>query len=97
MAELGQLEEEPWVSTRAARAAVLSAEGEAAIRQWLINQLVEPRWDNRGSQMPNLGVTPAEAAIVADYLLARSDQSNWMARINTVLRSRLALVLPPAW
>lgn len=90
LAELDNVEEEPWVSTRAARAAVLSAEGEAAIRQWIINQIVEPRWDNRGSQMPNLGASPAEAAIVADYLLARPAQSDWMARITTVLRSRLA-------
>ena len=90
LAELDKLEEEPWVSTRSARAAVLELEGEAAVRQWIINQIVEPRWDNRGSQMPNLGVTPAEAAIIADYLLAPPADSGWTNRINTVLRSRLA-------
>ncbi|GIV90765.1 MAG: hypothetical protein KatS3mg055_3283 [Chloroflexus sp.] len=88
--ELDQLNEEPWLSTREARAAVRALSGEAAVCQWIINQIVEPRWDNRGSQMPNLGVTPAEAAIVADYLLARPTQTNWMTRLITVLRSRLA-------
>lgn len=88
--ELDQLNEEPWLSTRAARAAVRELSGEAAVRQWIINQIVEPRWDNRGSQMPNLGVPPSEAAIVADYLLARPTQTSWMTRLTTVLRSRLA-------
>lgn len=91
LTELDQLEEEPWVSTRAARAAVLAASGEAAIRQWIINQIVEPRWDNRGSQMPNLGVTPTEAAIVADYLLAQPRaKGGWTTYLTTALRSRLA-------
>jgi glucose/arabinose dehydrogenase len=90
LADLDKLEEEPWVSTRPARAAVLNAEGEAAIRQWIINQIVEPRWDNRGSQMPNLGVSPAEAAIIADYLLAKPADRGWLTQVMTLLRSRLA-------
>lgn len=73
--ELDTLEQEPWVSTREARAEVLAATGEEQLRRYLINRIMEPRFDNRGSQMPNLGVSRQEAELLATYLLRNDAQT----------------------
>lgn len=72
LVDLDKLNEEPWVSTRPARAEVLAAEGDKAIRLWVVNQLIEARWATRASQMPNMGLTRQEAELVADHLLKPS-------------------------
>lgn len=88
--ELDTLEEEPWVSTRDARAEVLAASGEEQIRLYLINQIMEPQFDNRGSQMPNMGVSRQEAELLATHLLtARQGDGGLLEQVMNRLRSRL--------
>ena len=69
LAEIDQLDMEPYVSYKAARRAVAAAEGMARVRAWVKYRIQEPRFDNQYAAMPNLGVTEAEAAILADFLL----------------------------
>jgi hypothetical protein len=39
------------------------------VRTWIVYHVMEPRFDNPASLMPNLGVSRREAAVVADYLM----------------------------
>lgn len=88
--DLDALEEEPWVSTRAARAEVLAATGEEQLRRYMINQIMEPQFDNRGSQMPNMGVSRAEAEVIVDHLLRPRTGEGGIVEFALIrLRSRL--------
>ena len=48
---------------------VLDLEGEARVRAWISAQIQEPGFDTGSSAMPMLGVEPAEADVIADYLV----------------------------
>jgi mono/diheme cytochrome c family protein len=63
------LEAEPFASFRGARARVLQALGDDRLRLWLRYHVLEPRFDNPESQMPNLGLSDAQAVLLAGYLL----------------------------
>ncbi|HEY7529388.1 MAG TPA: hypothetical protein VIC56_01770, partial [Gemmatimonadota bacterium] len=63
------IDAEPYRSWAAARREVLAAEGEDRVRTWIVYHVMEPRFDNPASLMPNLGVSRREAAVVADYLM----------------------------
>jgi mono/diheme cytochrome c family protein len=90
LAQLDALEEEPWASTRAARAELLAAAPEERARLFAVNRLMEPRFDTRGSQMPNLGLSRQEAELIADYLLReQGDRSGIVGYVMTRLRTRL--------
>jgi glucose/arabinose dehydrogenase len=69
LAEVDQIDQEPYRSYGSARAAVLQATGDERLRTWMIYHIVEPRFDNPNSQMPNLGLTEVQAAAITDYLL----------------------------
>ena len=69
LAEIDALSREPYLSYTAARAEVAQAEGQERLRAWMIYHIMEPKFDNPSSQMPNLGVTEAEATIITDFLL----------------------------
>lgn len=92
LAALDALAEEPWISTRAARAEVLAAQGEEAVRLWVTNQIQEPRWHIRASQMPNMGLSRQEAELIAGFLLAApaDEASGLWAILPRQLRSRTA-------
>jgi glucose/arabinose dehydrogenase len=90
LAQLDTLTEEPWVATRAARAELLAADAEARPRVFAVNRIMEPRFDTRGSQMPNLGLGRQEAELIADYLLReQGDGGGIVAYVMTRLRTRL--------
>ena len=67
--EIDALETEPHVSYRQARQEVLEAEGMDRVRIWIEHRIQEPRFDNRTSLMPKLGITEEEAVLIADVLL----------------------------
>lgn len=69
VAEVNGVDREPFRNYREARAEVLQAEGQEQLRTWMIYHIMEPRFDNPSSQMPNLGLSKTEAAIITDYLL----------------------------
>lgn len=66
---LNEINEEPFSSTREMRNRILALSGEEAVREWIVNKILEPRWDNLNSPMPNLGLTRDQAIILANYLL----------------------------
>ncbi len=70
--EVDQLDREPFTTFKGARQQVLGAGGQQKVRSWLTYFLQEPRFDDPGSQMPNLGLTEGQALIIADYLLGQA-------------------------
>jgi glucose/arabinose dehydrogenase len=88
VALVDRLEEEPFVSYRDARRAVLAASGSARLRTWLVYKLREPRFDNPDAQMPDPKLTEGEALRMADYLLNPGD------RRAAPSRSLLSRLLP---
>lgn len=69
LAEIDRLDREPFRSFREARVEVLQAENREKLRTWMIYHIMEPRFDNPYSQMPNLGLSKTEATVITDYLL----------------------------
>lgn len=67
--KLDELDIEPYKTYRHARQEVLQKEGIDKVRTWVKFRLLEPRFDNPYSQMPNLGLTDHEAALLTDYLV----------------------------
>jgi glucose/arabinose dehydrogenase len=68
--QLDAEEAESGNSFKEQRDEVLAAEGNERVRRWLIQHLLEPRFDEPYSRMPNPGLKPAEAEIAAEYLMA---------------------------
>lgn len=67
--EVDSLDREPFVNFKDARDEVLELQGQQKIRTWMIYHIMEPRFDNPNSLMPNTGLSRAEAALITDYLL----------------------------
>ena len=74
LTQINSLQTEPHVNYRAARDEVLAAEGIERVETWVKYRLMEPRFDNQYSQMPNLDLTEYEAEAITEYIL--QGQSN---------------------
>jgi hypothetical protein len=70
VARLDGLTDEALVAGRAARHEVLAAQGDERVRAWLVNRLMNPRFDNPDAAMPNLGIRRAEAEALAETLMS---------------------------
>lgn len=81
VADIDALDQDPQRQFAAARREVLAANGLDRIRTWIKYRVQEPRFDNTYTQMPNLGVTPAEAEILADYLTTVPAQPDGLAAL----------------
>lgn len=68
VAKLDSLEEEPFLSFREARRSVQRAEGLTQVKLWLESRIQEPRFDDPDAQMPKLGVSQEQAAIISSFL-----------------------------
>ena len=68
--ELDKIDGEPYRSFRKARREVMEKQGLEKVRAWIKYRVMEPRFDNPYARMPNMGVTEANARIIADYLLS---------------------------
>lgn len=71
MEELDRLQEEPFLSFRDARQHVQLAQGQEKVRLWVVNRILEPRFDNPNAKMPSLGLSREQAASIADYLMGQ--------------------------
>jgi mono/diheme cytochrome c family protein len=60
---------EPFTAYRAERARVLQASGDARLLEWTRYRIREPKFDSPESQMPNLGLSDAQAIAIARFLL----------------------------
>lgn len=90
LGQIDSLDTEPQREYAQARQEVLNADGRERIRTWIKYRLLEPRFDNQYSQMPNLGLTEAEATIITEYLLAGDEveDAGVVERIASLLPSR---------
>ena len=95
--QLGKRTDEPFRATRPAREKVLRATGEDRVREWLKYHIMEPRFDNPNSLMPNVGATYSEASAISEFLMPRSlspqERAKELAKkfVPTSQRWRLAL------
>jgi hypothetical protein len=69
IASLDQVDREPYRQYQNARQHVLNTKGTEQLRLWVKYHLLEPKFDNPNSQMPNLQLSEAEAVRLADFLL----------------------------
>lgn len=90
--EVDSLDREPFVNFHDARDEVMELEGQQKIRTWMIYHIMEPRFDNPNSLMPNTGLSRAEAALITDYLL---QERPFLERTkDRVIRFLPAVILP---
>ncbi len=90
--EVDLLDREPFVNFKEARNEVLHAEGQDRIRTWMIYHIMEPKFDNPNSLMPNMGLSRTEATAITDYLLQKK---SFLERAkDTVLPFLPAVLLP---
>ena len=88
------LDREPFVSFREARDEVMELQGQDKIRTWMIYHIMEPRFDNPNSLMPNAGLSRAEATLITDYLLQERSDGFLERGKQTILRYLPELILP---
>ena len=69
IAELDSLDAEPYASYTGARKEVLEKEGMDRVKFWVKYHILEPRFDNPYSIMPNMGLTESEASAITDFLI----------------------------
>lgn len=78
---------------RSGRAAVREATDGARVFTWTVQHILEPKFDEPATAMPRLGVQPAEAEVLAHYLLegpARRERP-WMSP-RTAIGLRLGVL-----
>lgn len=67
--ELDRLENDPYKSYREERAEVLGKSGIERVRTWTKYHIMEPKFDNPDSAMPNLGLNEKEAEMITLFLV----------------------------
>ena len=87
---IDQIQTPPQVNYAAGRKEVLAAHGTERVKVWLKYHIMEPRFDNTYSLMPNLGLTERQSAAVADYLYNET-QTNTLAGYVLKFERRLAV------
>ncbi len=90
---LDQSSLEPYKNNMQARDEVLSKKGMDQVTTWVKYHILEPNFDNPGSQMPNMGLTPAEADVITRYLVNDPNEHNHGASKNVAWRL-LELLFP---
>ncbi len=68
---LDSLDMEPYKSYRDARKEVLEKEGMDRVKLWVKYHILEPKFDNPYSIMPNMGLTEDEAVAITDFLVGQ--------------------------
>lgn len=67
--ELDTLDAEPYKSYREERTEVMQKKGIEKVRTWVKYHIMEPKFDNPDSGMPNLGVSEEEAELITLFLV----------------------------
>ena len=93
LAAVDRLDREPFRRYRDARAEVLRAAGRDKLRTWIVYRLMEPKFDNPDAQMPNTGLSKAEATLITDHLL---HERPWLERWRDRVLGLLPAPLRPA-
>ena len=77
--KLDEEEAESGISFKQQRDEVMAATGDERIRRWFVHHLLEPRFDEPNSRMPNSGLSAEEAEIAAEYLMGAEPPSESLA------------------
>mgnify|MGYP005806261387 CR=1 FL=1 len=67
---------------RNARHEVLAAAPDARVRAWVVNRLLNPKFDQPDAQMPNLNLTREKAEALASELLGPGRVQRWLAMLH---------------
>ena len=89
---LDALDTEPYADYREARKKIMQKAGDERVKTWVKYHLLEPRFDNPSSQMPNTGLTENEAARITDYLL--NQDTDWAAETGMKVRKVMSRFVP---
>jgi glucose/arabinose dehydrogenase len=92
--DVDRLNREPFVSFREARSEVMELQGQEKIRTWMIYHIMEPKFDNPNSMMPNMGLSRTQATIIADYLLQERESGVLARAEGNIIRHLPAVILP---
>lgn len=92
--EIDRLDREPFLSFREARREVMDLQGQERLRTWMIYHIMEPKFDNPNTLMPNTGLSMTEATLITDYLLQEREKSLLDRGKDAVIRYLPALILP---
>lgn len=68
---LDSLDMEPYKSYKDARKEVLEKDGMDRVKLWVKYHILEPKFDNPYSIMPNMGLTEDEAGVITDFLVGK--------------------------
>ena len=82
VARLDAIQDATVAMGRNARHEVLAAGPQARARVWIINRLLNPKFDQPDAQMPNLNLTREKAEALASELLGQSREQRWLAIIS---------------
>ncbi len=69
--KLDELDIEPYKSYKDARKEVLERDGMDRVKLWVKYHILEPKFDNPYSIMPNMGLTDDEAGAITDFLIGK--------------------------
>jgi len=84
--ELDKLDLEPYNSYKDARREVLEKKGNDKVWTWVKYHLLEPKFDNPVSRMPNVGLTEDEAILLTEFFLKeKSIESNLYHILNSLI------------
>ena len=81
---------EPYLSHASTRREIRDTKGKEKVRTWLINRLMEPRFDQQVIAMPNLQISEEEATVLSDWLLLDYLSANPLSR----MKGRVKEILP---
>lgn len=84
LAVIEQLDQEPQRSRAEARRDVLATQGLDRVRAWIKHRILEPRFDNTTSQMPNMGLTEAEAERLTAFLMTPAADDSGFTLTNVL-------------
>lgn len=70
MTDIDALSADPFPAFREARQSLRDLQGAEAVRAYIKYQILEPRFANTQTQMPNMGLSEAEAEAVTGFLMA---------------------------
>lgn len=79
---IDELDGEPFRSFTEERDSVLAASGLEQVRRWIKYRLMEPRFDQQTSSMPNPNITEHEAELIAEYLVETTPDAIGRSQIN---------------
>jgi glucose/arabinose dehydrogenase len=92
--QVDRLDREPFRSFKAARSEVIHSQGEERLRTWMIYHIMEPRFDNPNSLMPNTGLSRTEATLITDYLLREKQRGFLEKGRDTIIEYLPEVILP---